>query len=53
MFRSCKNAQAVSKENALLQSLQKIVKFRLPYNEIKLVPKKPQKELHLNFFHYS
>src|SRR2546422_9550753 len=53
MLRARKDAQAVSKENALLQPLPQIVKLRLPNNEIKLSPKKPQKELHLNFFHYS
>jgi hypothetical protein len=53
MFLACKNAQPVSKENALLQPLQIIVKLSLRYNEMKLAPKKPEKELHLNFFDYS
>jgi len=52
MLRASKNAQAVSKEDALLQAVPKIVKLRLPYNEVKLSPKKPHEELHLNFFHY-
>ncbi len=53
MRRASKNAQAVSKENALLQPLHKIVKLGLPDDEIELTPEKPQQELDLNFFDHS
>src|SRR2546428_12647067 len=53
MLRACKHAQAVSKEDALLQPLPKIVELGLPDNEIELAAKEPEKQLDLNFFHYS